>query len=113
MITMVETLKALGESNRFRIAMMLRSRKLCVCEILEVLDISGATLSNHLKVLKYAGLISGNRQGKWMEYQLTPQGETFVEYLYSNTQDKALLDRDSALLEGIDRNSCSLTGENR
>lgn len=63
---LVIQLKALGDENRFRIMMMLRERPLCSCELLEVLDIAGGTLSAHLKVLKESGLMTQNKKGRWI-----------------------------------------------
>jgi len=61
-------MKALGDLNRFRIMLMLMERPLCVCELLEVLDIAGGTLSNHLKILREAELIDQRKDGRWIEY---------------------------------------------
>ena len=66
----VNIMKALGEENRFRIVMMLRERPLCVCEICSVLDISISTVSSHLKQLAYAGLVEGEKDGRWVTYRL-------------------------------------------
>ncbi len=60
-------MKALGDENRFRIMMMLRERPLCSCEMLEVLDIAGGTLSAHLKILKESGLLSQHKKGRWIQ----------------------------------------------
>lgn len=104
----IEQLKALGEPNRFRIMMMLRSRPLCVCEMLKVLDVSGATLSSHLKILRFAGLVESNRDGKWIEYQIKSGGEQFVDTLYEDCEDQSVLDADTEALRSIDRTVCSL-----
>lgn len=91
----VEQLKALGEINRFRIVMMLRRGALCVCDLLAVLNVSGATLSSHLKILKYSGLIEGERQGKWIIYRLTPDAVDFIEYLYESCDEKSVIAEDA------------------
>ncbi len=104
----IEQLKALGESNRFRIMMMLRSRPLCVCELLEILDVSGATMSSHLKTLKYASLVESRRDGKWIEYRIAEDAGSLVEYLYASCEDTAQIDEDSRQLKIIDRSVCSI-----
>ena len=79
---LVTQLKALGEENRFRTVLMLLERPLCVCEILEVLNIAGGTLSGHLKILTASGLIKGRKNGKWVEYNLSgPQSVALVSSL--------------------------------
>jgi len=70
---LVKRLKALGDENRFRIMMMLTERPLCSCEMLEVLDIAGGTLSAHLKILKEAELIRQQKKGRWMECSLADE----------------------------------------
>lgn len=107
----IEQIKALGESNRFRIMMMLRQRSLCVCEMLAVLDISGATLSNHLRILKHADLVISERDGKWIIYELRDQGvNDLLTMLYEQLEDRALLDHDAMHLKGLDRSVCSSQG---
>jgi ArsR family transcriptional regulator len=44
----------------------------CVCELTAVFDLSGPTISHHLKVLREAGLISGERRGTWVYYRVVP-----------------------------------------
>jgi ArsR family transcriptional regulator, arsenate/arsenite/antimonite-responsive transcriptional repressor len=56
--------KALGHPIRVRIVQMLLARDACVCgEIVSELPVSQATVSQHLKVLKGAGLVRGEIDG--------------------------------------------------
>ena len=56
--------KALGHPIRVRIVRLLLARDTCVCgEIVSELPVSQATVSQHLKVLKEAGLIRGEIDG--------------------------------------------------
>jgi ArsR family transcriptional regulator len=56
--------KALAHPARLAILQTLASRGTCICgEIVEVLPLSQATVSQHLKVLKEANLISGEIEG--------------------------------------------------
>ena len=104
----VEQLKALGEPNRFRIMMMLRDKSLCVCEIHSILDISGSTLSNHLKTLKYAGLVGHRRDGKWVEYYLKDESiGILLDFLVAQMTDRSRIDGDRDRLKNIDRLTCS------
>ncbi len=63
--------KALGEPNRLAIVLMLKERKMCVCEIVTVLPVSFSTISSHLKILLNAGIVEKERDGKWIVYSLT------------------------------------------
>lgn len=56
--------RALSHSARLAILQTLAQRGTCICgEIVDVLPLSQATVSQHLKVLKDAGLISGEVDG--------------------------------------------------
>jgi ArsR family transcriptional regulator len=46
------------------------SGEICVCEFMAPLGKSQGTVSHHLKVLGEAGLVEGDRRGKWVWYRL-------------------------------------------
>ena len=61
---LVALAKALAHPARIAILRTLAEKKSCICgEIVEVLPLSQATVSQHLKALKAAGLISGEVEG--------------------------------------------------
>lgn len=62
--------KALGDDTRLKILEMLTGREMCVCEILNRLNMSQPAVSHHLKILKQAGLVKDSREGKWIYYSL-------------------------------------------
>jgi len=62
--------RALAEPNRLRIIKMLEVKPLCVCEITEVLQLAASTVSKHLSILRDAGLIIDQKDGKWVNYCL-------------------------------------------
>jgi ArsR family transcriptional regulator, arsenate/arsenite/antimonite-responsive transcriptional repressor len=67
---------ALGDPVRIRVLSMLAaapSGEVCVCEFVEPLSKSQPTISHHLKVLSDAGLVIGDRRGKWVWYSLVPE----------------------------------------
>src|SRR5215472_9758171 len=65
--------KALGDPVRLRILSRITSAadgEICVCDITgDDVDVSGPTVSHHLKVLREAGLIAGERRGTWVYYR--------------------------------------------
>jgi ArsR family transcriptional regulator len=67
---LVKVFKALSDSNRIRILKMLEIRPLCVCEITEVLKLATSTVSKHLSILRDAGFIIDQKEGKWVNYYL-------------------------------------------
>ncbi|MFZ5899221.1 MAG: ArsR/SmtB family transcription factor, partial [Bacillota bacterium] len=62
---LAERIKALGEPTRLKILRLLHERELCVCEIAEVLQMSQPRISQHLKVLRQAGLVSERKVKIW------------------------------------------------
>lgn len=65
-----KTFAALSDSNRQKILDLLKKKEMTVSEILSHLNITMATLSHHLDVLKRADLISGRRAGQQIFYSL-------------------------------------------
>lgn len=74
---LLRTTKALADENRIRILGALRESELCVCQIIELLELAPSTVSKHLSVLRNARLIDSRKQGRWMYYRLA--GEEFPE----------------------------------
>lgn len=69
----VEIFKALSDENRITIFKLLTQGELCVCDILENLDLTQPTVSHHLKVLYQAGLIHVEKRGKWKYYSINDE----------------------------------------
>ena len=63
--------KAFSDPTRLKILKLLTYRKMCVCELNLAIDTSQPTISHHLNILENAGLIRGERQGKWMFYSIS------------------------------------------
>ncbi|HMO40951.1 MAG TPA: metalloregulator ArsR/SmtB family transcription factor [Saprospiraceae bacterium] len=65
LIQLAEFAKALAHPARIAILQTLAEKQMCICgEIVEVLPLAQATVSQHLKELKNAGLITGEIEGK-------------------------------------------------
>ena len=65
-----ETFKALSDPTRREILRLLRDQAKTAGEIGAHFDMTGATISHHLSVLREAGLISDDRRGKYIYYEL-------------------------------------------
>lgn len=63
-------MRALGQSTRLKILMLLANREQCVCELERVIEISQPAISQHMRVLKAAGLVKERRDGQWNYYRL-------------------------------------------
>ena len=69
----LEILKALSDLNRLRIVSALsRCDELSACQITELLEVAGATVSRHLAVLQRSGLLDSRKEGRWVYYRLAP-----------------------------------------
>lgn len=64
------TLKALADPIRREILNLLKIGKMTAGEITEQFDVTGASISRHLSVLKEADLIRDTREGKFIIYEL-------------------------------------------
>ena len=73
-----QVLKALGDTIRLRMVSLLMQRELCVCEIIDCLDLSQSNASRHLTILKNAGVLSGRKQAQWTYYIIS---DSFPEEL--------------------------------
>lgn len=72
-------LRALANPARFRIAQLLAQRAACVCgEVVEALPLAQSTVSEHLKVLKDAGVVQGTLEGPNSCYCLEPEALRFL-----------------------------------
>ena len=67
---MHNTLKALADPIRREILNLLKNGQLSAGEITEHFDVTGASISRHLSVLKEADLIRDTRDGKFIIYEL-------------------------------------------
>ena len=66
-------LQAAADPTRLAILRQLSdSGEVCACDCTAYCDVSQPTVSHHLKVLREAGWIEGERRGKWIWYSLRP-----------------------------------------
>jgi DNA-binding transcriptional ArsR family regulator len=71
-------LKALSVGTRVRIVQLLRGRALCVNALAQRLDVTQSAVSQHLRVLRQAGLVTDEKRGCYVHYRLNE--ETFVKW---------------------------------
>jgi ArsR family transcriptional regulator len=101
----IETSKALSDPNRVRALMALRGRELCVCRIIELLQLAPSTVSKHLTILKQAGLIEGRKEGRWMHYRLPEHPLSVIartlEWVFESLSDSPEIAEDQKRLADI------------
>jgi len=65
---------ALADPVRLRLlGLVAEAGEICSCDLLEPLDRSQPTVSHHTKVLAEAGLIAGEKQGRWVWWRVVPE----------------------------------------
>ena len=104
----IKVTKALSDASRVKIVKMLQHRSMCVCELQVALQLAQPTVSNHLKILEEAGLVTYNKNGLWVNYSLADgRSNPYAATLLGNL--KHWLDSDPEVVDltkrlpGIDR----------
>ena len=67
--------KALGDPVRLQLMSMIASAEggeVCVCDLTPAFELTGPTISHHLKTLREAGLVDAERRGTWVYYRARP-----------------------------------------
>lgn len=71
--------KALADPTRVRILDALLTSDLCVCEMVDALEMGQSTLSAHLQTIRQAGIVETTRRHKMVSYALTDDARPLVE----------------------------------
>jgi len=66
----LDVTKALADGSRLRVLMALGGGELCVCQIVELLQLAPSTVSKHMSILRQARLVESRKEGRWMYYRL-------------------------------------------
>lgn len=82
---MAEILKMVADKTRLTILALLKEQELCVCDIVEVLEISQPNASQHLRKLKAAGLVTETRKGQWVYYSLSVADKPYIQVVLDYT----------------------------
>lgn len=78
--------KALAEETRLKsLLLMQKLGELCVCDLMEALNLSQPKVSRHLAELRKHGLVLDERRGKWIYYQINPDLEPWVKQVLALT----------------------------
>ena len=102
---LVKVFKALSDETRIRLIKLLQQRELCVCELMQVLDMTQSRVSRNLGILKDAGLVRDRRDGLWVHYSLNEDSfnecaAPLLELLKDWANDDESIRRD---LEGLSK----------
>ncbi len=93
-------LKALGEPMRLRIYQTLLERKHCVRSLSRKLGISESAISQHMKVMKDAGLVYGEKYGHHTHYLPLQDSVDFLAEQFEQMRSASLaVDRDNTVCQ--------------
>jgi len=88
-------LKSLGEPMRLRILQSLLERKHCTRSLAKKLGITESAVSQHLKILREAGLVYGERCGYHVHYFPNQDAMDYLSVVFEQMREQSLqLDRD-------------------
>ena len=85
-LELVAIAKALADPTRIRIIAALRNGELCVCELVDALDISQSSLSSHLQICRRAGVLATRKEGRWIYYSLSTRYAPLIQGIFSELQ---------------------------
>ena len=66
-----DVFKGFADPTRIRILSLLAAGELCVCDIVDILDLPQPTVSRHLKYLRRTGLVDATREWKFAHYRIS------------------------------------------
>jgi ArsR family transcriptional regulator len=70
----IKMFKALSDETRLRIFLLfIQSEELCVCELVNILNMEQSRISHSIRILREAGLIVNRREGRWIIYSINPE----------------------------------------
>jgi len=68
--TIADILRLLAVDTRIEIIESLKAGPMCVCAIARAVGVSQSAVSQHLRLLKAAGVVTVHRRGQWIHYSL-------------------------------------------
>lgn len=73
--------RALADRTRLRILHLLKGGELCVCDLVDILEVPQPTASRHLAYLRKTGLVAVRQEGHWKYYRLNMARRPFYTRL--------------------------------
>jgi ArsR family transcriptional regulator len=97
---LVAIARTLGDTTRIRIVAALRKGEICVCELVDALDISQSSLSTHLQMCRQVGVVTTRKESRWIYYSLSTRYASLIEAIFAELQT---LGRDEQLRQDARR----------
>lgn len=93
---MTRCLKTLSDPTRLVMMKLFLEKEYCVCQLVDMFEMSQPAISQHLRKLKNAGFLNEDRRGQWRYYSINsscPEFATLQFLLLQIDQDDELLKR--------------------
>lgn len=85
--------KALSDATRVRILGALLDQELCVCEMVDALEMGQSTLSSHLQIIRQSGLVTTTRRHKMVAYELTEEAHALLRTIFEANAEALASDK--------------------
>ena len=98
---LIKIFRSLGDETRIRmLKILLEKESLCVCEVMQALDITQTRASRNLGILEEAGFVVSERKGAWVHYSITINRKPANNYCKSiDDLLKSWLNKDTQIIE--------------
>lgn len=85
-----QIMKLLGDKTRLTMMKLLQSQDFCVCEFVEIFNMSQPSISQHLRKLKDIGLVKESRKRQWIFYSFNREHKCafLIEDLLKHVPDQ-------------------------
>lgn len=102
----IQITKALTDGSRVRALMAVRNEALCLCQIIDLLDLAPSTVSKHMAVLSQAGLVTRRKEGRWHFYRAathdaSPLVASSLSWLFEALEGSAAIREDARKLDDV------------
>lgn len=79
LLNMEKQLKAVSDANRLKLLACLKQGEVCVCDLVDILEVSQPAVSQQLRKLKEAGIILERKKGTWKHYRLNEKQSPYIQ----------------------------------
>lgn len=102
--------RAFSDQTRLRILHLLLKGEICVCDIVDIIEVPQPTASRHLAYLRKAGLVAAKKRGLWTFYSLasarTGLHRNLLNCLRNCFQEVAQIRSDTRRQSKLKKNQC-------
>lgn len=103
MLNPISLYKVLAEETRLKSLLLMQSKvELCVCNLIDALELSQPKVSRHLAELRKHDLVLDERRGKWVYYRVNPSLPSWVKQILEITLENngPLIEKELQIIDG-------------